>query len=81
MEWMRTALGSSKTAESSSPTSFRLRSEDVARAARKLPPGGYQLLRAFEQARLLVSDGERLRLRPQWLVTEAGVGYRLREDG
>lgn len=68
VEWMRTALGSSKSSQPASK-SLRLRSEDVVRAARKLPPGGYQLLRAFEHARLLIGDGERLRLRPQWLAT------------
>lgn len=61
VEWMRAALARDASA--------RLRSSDLASAARKLPPGGYQLLRAFEHARILVRDGERLRLRPHWLGT------------
>lgn len=59
VEWMRAAL----TRDSGQ----RLRGADLAAAARKLPPGGYQLLRALEHARILVRDGERLRLRPHWL--------------
>src|SRR5690554_1995859 len=58
VEWMRAAL----TRDSGQ----RLRGADLAAAARKLPPGGYQLLRALEHARILVRDGERLRLRPHW---------------
>jgi hypothetical protein len=72
VEWMRTALGpnsGSNSGAQASSTGFRLRSEDVARAARKLPPGGYQLIKSLEHARLLVRDGEQLRLRPQWLCT------------
>ncbi len=68
VEWIRTALGS-KSGSQVSSTGFRLRGEDVARAARKLPPGGYQLIKSLEHARLLVRDGDRLRLRPQWLCT------------
>lgn len=61
VEWMRAAL----TRESGQ----RLRGADLAAAARRLPPGGYQLLRALEHARILVRDGEGLRLRPHWLGT------------
>lgn len=61
VEWMRAALTRDSTQ--------RLRASDLASAARKLPPGGYQLLRALEHARILVRSDERLRLRPHWLGT------------
>lgn len=61
IDWMRAALRREGTQ--------RVRSADLASAASRLPPGGYQLLRAFEHARILVRDGERLRLRPHWLGT------------
>lgn len=71
VEWMRAAL--SREAPS------RLRSGDLALAARKLPPGGYQLLRALEHARILTRSGEHLRLRPHWLGTtlEARAAHEL----
>ncbi len=67
VEWMQSALVTG--APSQSATTWRWKGDDVARAARKLPPGGYQLVRSFEHARLLVKDGERLRLAPHWLGT------------
>lgn len=66
VEWMKSALVAGSTSQT---TTWRWKGDDVARAARKLPPGGYQLLRAFEHARLLVKDGDRLRLAPHWLTT------------
>ncbi len=50
LEWMQAAFSQSAP--------HRLRPSDVTAAARRLPPGGFRLLRAFEHARLLTPVGE-----------------------
>lgn len=58
VEWMRASL---------SGISTTIRSADIDRAARRLPPGAFRILTSLEQAQLLTREGERLKLSPVWL--------------
>jgi hypothetical protein len=59
LDWMRLALLDGTTP---------VRAADIERAARRMPPGAYRVVRALRQARLLVPDhgGDRLLVRPHW---------------
>lgn len=58
VEWMRASL---------SGISTTIRTSDIDRAARRLPPGAFRLLTSLEQAQLLTREGEQLKLAPVWL--------------
>jgi hypothetical protein len=67
LEWLKLSLAGETSG---------LRVQDLERAARKLPPGAFRVVRSFEQAELLQSDGkDELRLGPHFvartLVVEA----------
>jgi hypothetical protein len=67
LDWLRLTLGTGPGA---------IRSADLERAARKLPPGAFRVIRCFEQAGLLEqAAGDRLQLGPRFvartLLTEA----------
>jgi hypothetical protein len=61
LDWLKMTLGSGPGA---------LRSTDLERAARKLPPGAFRVIRGFEQAGLLESTGadDALKLGPRFLA-------------
>ena len=63
LDWLKVAL---PRAESS------VRVADLERASEKLPPGAFRILKTFERLGLLQRDsGDRLALRPHWLVRAA----------
>ena len=55
-----------------------LRPADIDRAARRLPPGAYRVIRALQQARLLVPEpgGTGLVLRPLWFGSSVAAEAR-----
>ncbi len=58
LDWMRLALSSSD-----SP----VRPGDIARAAKRIPPGAFRVVRALDQAQLLIKEPDGLlALRPHW---------------
>jgi hypothetical protein len=61
LDWLKMTLGSGPGA---------LRSADLERAARKLPPGAFRVVRCFEQAGLLEAAGadDTLKLAPRFLA-------------
>jgi hypothetical protein len=60
LDWLKMTLGSGPGA---------LRSADLERAARKLPPGAFRVIRSFEQAGLLeVTADDRLKLGPRFVA-------------
>lgn len=63
LEWMRLAL-----ADSDSP----VRPGDLAKAAKRMPPGAYRVVRGLERAQLLrPTAGGLLKLAPRWLGVSA----------
>lgn len=67
LDWLKLTLGTGAGA---------LRTADLERAARKLPPGAFRVIRSLEQAGLLeATSGDRLKLGPRFvarsLLTEA----------
>lgn len=60
VEWLQLSLGNE---------GGRIRSSDIQRAARLLPPGAFRIVRGLRAANLLVPGDEpnTLRLRPRWL--------------
>jgi hypothetical protein len=61
LDWLRVSLGDGSSA---------LRRSDLERAARRLPPGAYRIIRALINAGLLCSTGtaDQLTFRPRWLM-------------
>jgi hypothetical protein len=58
LDWLRLSLSS---------TDVSIRPADVDRAARKIPPGAFRIVRSFERAGLLSGDASALSLGPRWL--------------
>jgi len=60
LDWLKMTLGTGAGA---------LRSADLERAARKLPPGAFRVIRSFEQAGLLeATSGDGLKLGPRFVA-------------
>ena len=60
LDWLKMTLGTGPGA---------LRAADLERAARKVPPGAFRVIRSFEQAGLLeTADDDRLKLGPRFVA-------------
>lgn len=65
LEWLKLAFSQAEAG---------IRPRDLERAAKKLPPGAFRVLRALGRLGVLVPEGEeRLALRPHWLVSALTV--------